>query len=167
MDDPDFWNGLNEDEEYHCEKCGKVFSMRVQNDGRFDYDEGTGCCQVCHKVFCEDCGNWHAFGERYEKICLNCFNEKILYAFEEWLEIFDSEYCHNQCDDCFLFFKKGCMMQLLHELIEMTFYTDEIRQIEQQRELNRIQRKNREAEKEWEKQLREFHVQPSEKRRRR
>jgi len=33
-------------EEFHCEKCGIVFSMQVQNNGKFDYDDGTGCCEV-------------------------------------------------------------------------------------------------------------------------
>jgi hypothetical protein len=140
-----------EDEECRCEKCGKVFSLRMQNTGEYDYDEGNGCCENCYKFFCEDCGKWHIYGGRYKRICETCFNEEMLDSFSEWHDIFEDEYCDKQCDDCPFFFKKGCMMILLKELVDMAFYTEDLKK----REIDRIQDKNRKAEKEWQKQLHE------------
>jgi hypothetical protein len=153
-------DGWIEDEEFHCEKCGKVFSLRIQNTGEYDYDEGAGCCEKCYKFFCEICGNWHIYGGRYKRICETCFNEEMLDSFSEWYDIFEDEYCDRQCDDCPFFFKKGCMMILLKELVDMAFHTTEIKQ----RELERIQKRNREAVKKWEDELREAGAKPSQKR---
>jgi hypothetical protein len=75
----------------------------------------------------------------------------MLAAFLEWHDIFEDEYCEKQCDDCPFFFKKGCMMMLLKELVDMTFHTKELKKVE----LNRIQDKNQETEKEWARQLHE------------
>lgn len=144
-------SGWMVDEECHCDNCGKVFYMRTQNNGEYDYDEGYGCCEKCYKFFCDDCGQWRTYGERYKKICKTCFDEEMLDAFWEWYDIFEDEYCENKCDNCSFFFKKGCMMILLKELVDMTFYTKEVKEVE----LKRIQDKNRRAEKEWEKQLHE------------
>jgi hypothetical protein len=140
-----------EDEEYTCHKCGKKFYMRVQDDGRgIAFDEGTGLCNVCGKPFCADCGEWRTYGDKYGKICATCFNENILYDFTEWYDIFKNEYCDHLCDDCPFFFKKGCMMILLHGLVEMAFHTEGVKKIE----LERIQKRNRKAEKMWEDELR-------------
>jgi hypothetical protein len=149
------------DEEYTCHKCGKKFYMRIQDDGRgLDFDEGTGRCEACGKPFCADCGEWRSYGEEYKKICKTCFNQELLYNFLDWYEIFEDGYCDRQCDDCQFFFKKGCMMMLLRDLVDTAFHTDEIKQ----KELKRRQKRNMEAEKEWEDELREAGVKPSTKR---
>jgi hypothetical protein len=141
-----------EDEIYHCSKCDKEVIMRIQdNNGEFDFDPGEGRCEICSSIFCEKCGNWHTYSNKYKRICETCFNEEILDGFSEWYDIFEDEYCDNQCDDCPFFFKKGCMMILLKELIDMAFYTKELKD----RELKRVQDKNRKAEKELVKQLHE------------
>jgi hypothetical protein len=148
--------GGYEDEEYTCHKCGKKFYMRVQDDGRgFDFDEGTGLCDVCGKPFCADCGEWRTYGDKYKKICTTCFNENILYDFAEWHDIFENEYCDRQCDGCPFFFKKGCMMILLRELVDMAFHTEGVKK----NELERLQKRNRRAEKMWEEELRNAGVQ--------
>jgi hypothetical protein len=143
---------LIEDEECRCEKCGKTFYLRIQSTGEYDYDEWCGCCEKCYKFFCEDCGNWHIYGGRYKRICEPCFNEEMLDSFSEWYDIFKDEYCDKECDDCPFFFKKGCMMILLKELVDMAFYTKELKD----RELKKIQEKNRKAEKEWANELHEM-----------
>ncbi|MDR1219680.1 MAG: hypothetical protein LBK73_08745 [Treponema sp.] len=151
-----FSEGGYEDEEYTCHKCGKKFYLRVQDDGRgLDFDEGAGLCDVCGKPFCADCGEWRTYGNKYKKICTTCFNENILYDFAEWHDIFENEYCDRQCDGCPFFFKKGCMMILLRELVDMAFHTEGVKK----NELERLQKRNRRAEKMWEEELRNAGVQ--------
>jgi hypothetical protein len=146
-----------EDEEYTCHQCGKKFYMRVQDDGRgLDFDEGTGLCDICGKSFCSDCCNWHTYGGKYKRICETCFDEEVLTNFAEWYDIFIEEYCDTQCDGCPFFFKKGCMMILLHELVVMAFHTEGVKKIE----LERLQKRNRKAEKMWADELRNAGVQP-------
>jgi hypothetical protein len=141
-----------EDEICHCSKCNKEVIMHIQdNNGEYDFDSGEGRCEICYCIFCEKCGKWHTYGDKYKKICETCFNEEALNGFTEWHDIFEEWYCDNQCDDCPFFFKKGCIMMLLKELVAMAFHTKELKEIE----LKRIHDKNRKAEKEWEKQLHE------------
>jgi len=143
-----------EDEKYRCEKCEKVFSMRIQDSGIFDFDEGTGRCEKCYKCLCEKCGDWHTYGDRYAKLCKTCFNDEMLCDFFEWYDIFENEYCERNkgnCDECPFFFKKGCMMMFLKGLTNEAFYTEELKQAD----IERLQKKNRLAEREWEKQLKE------------
>jgi hypothetical protein len=151
--DDDFEDSIGyEDEVCHCKKCNKEIIMRVQdNNGEVDFDPGEGRCEICYGIFCEKCGNWHTYGGKYKKICKTCFNEEVLNNFTKWHDIFEDEYCDRQCDDCPFFFKKGCMMILLEELVDMAFHTKELKQIE----LERLQRRNRKAEKEWENQVHE------------
>jgi hypothetical protein len=153
------WEEDNEDtiweeEEYHCVKCGAVLFMRLQSNGSIGLDEGHDRCEECFDVYCKDCGNWFTYGDRYKKICETCFNKEILEEFAEWHEIFEDEYCHRHesgCDGCPFFFKTGCMMMLFDALVDTAFHTKELKK----EELNRLQQKNRQAEKEWEKHLKE------------
>jgi hypothetical protein len=148
----EFEDGLGyEDEEYHCAKCGKHFYQRIKDSGDIDFDEGAGRCGICNKCFCEECGQWHTYGGKYKRICKTCFDGEILDSFSKWYDIFKDEYCDIQCDDCPFFFKKGCMMILLQELVDMAFHTKELKEVE----LRRLQDKNRRAEEEWERHLHE------------
>jgi DNA-directed RNA polymerase subunit RPC12/RpoP len=158
----DEFEGWCEDEEYRCSKCGKPFYLRTQETGKIDFDERTGSCEICGEYLCEKCGNWHKYGDKYNKICKNCFDSEMLYDFEDWYENFENEYCNHQCDDCPFFSKRSCMMIFLHELVEEAFHTKELKEIERQRELKRIQRRNDAAIKEWTKQLRELGSHPIE-----
>jgi hypothetical protein len=148
--------GGYEDEEYHCSKCGKVFYLRYQDVGGIGFDSGYGQCPICHNHFCDECAQWHSYGDRYKKICKTCFNQEIINDFSDWYDIFNKEYCDRQCDDCPFFFKKGCMMILLHELVDVAFHTEDIKKIE----LERLQKMNRKAEKLWEEELRNAGIQP-------
>jgi hypothetical protein len=153
-DDLDHSDGISGDEEYQCEKCGKVFYIRIQDGGQLDFDEGTGRCDVCKSVYCENCGNWHTYGGKYDRLCETCFNEELLNGFAEWYNIFQVEYCEKKynrsCDECPFFFKKGCMMMILDDL-KNVFHTNELTK----RELNRLQQKNKKAVAEWQKELKE------------
>jgi hypothetical protein len=154
MDD-DFEDSIGyEDEIYHCKKCGKEIIRRIQDtenrgDGEFDFDPEEGKCEICYAVYCGKCGGWNTFGGKYRRICGTCFNEKILAIFSEFYDVFNDGYCNNQCDDCLFFFKKGCIIKLLNELLDITFHTQELKQVE----IQRIQRRNREAEKNWKERL--------------
>jgi hypothetical protein len=157
-DDLDHSDGVPWDEEYRCEKCGKVFYMRIQNGGDRDFDEGTGRCDKCNSVYCEKCGNWHTFDEEYNKLCETCFNKKLLKSFKEWLDIFQEESCYNNhknsdksCDDCIFFYKKGCMMYLFEELIKMQLDPKPDKNFKYER-TKRINQKNFA---EWQKELKE------------
>jgi hypothetical protein len=151
-----------EDEEYRCHKCGEIFYMRVQKDGRFDFDEGIGGrCEKCGRVFCDPCGDWRTFGGEYGKICQTCFCGELLGGFAEWRDVFKEEYCDlyrdkEGCDACPFFFKKGCMMMLLNDLLETAFHTEDLKKAE----IERLQHKNKEAVKEWEIRLKEAGVKP-------
>jgi hypothetical protein len=110
----------------------------------------VGTCEKCHKVINGDY-KWHRYGKKYNRICQSCFDEEILDDFLAWHDIFEEEYCEKirqeeSCDDCPFFFKKGCMMMLFHGLIGNIFHSKDI-------ELKRLQKRNWEAVKEWEKQL--------------
>jgi hypothetical protein len=143
--------GAIENEEYRCEKCGAVFSMQVQNNGKIEYDEGSGCCEKCYKFLCKDCGKWYTYGGRYGQICESCFKEELLDSFAEWHDIFQDEFCYNKkdsdlsCDDCIFFFKKGCTMMFIDELINYAFYTKEMKQ----KDLKRLQEKNLKNVNDW------------------
>jgi hypothetical protein len=97
MSDVEF-GGWYEDEEYRCSKCGKQFYLRPQDTGNIDFDEGTGSCEICGKYFCEECGDWHKYGDKYNKICKTCFGAEMLYDFKDWYDIFEEEYCERHCD---------------------------------------------------------------------
>jgi hypothetical protein len=143
------------EEEYHCSKCGKIFYMKYQDIGGIGYDPGYDKCPICYKHLCDECAQWHSYGDRYKKICKTCFNEEILYDFTDWYDIFNDEYCDRQCDDCPFFFKKGCMMILLYELVGMAFHTEEVKKVE----LERLQKRNRKAEKMWREELKNVGIQ--------
>jgi len=113
-------------------------------------EQDTAGCEKCRKTFTKDY-KWHGYGEKYARLCRDCFEELLLDDFLAWHDIFQNEYCDRRegcCDDCPFFFKKGCMMIILHDLIGDIFHLKEF-------ELNRLQQKNKEAVAEWEKELKE------------
>jgi hypothetical protein len=156
--DLDHSDGVSGDEEYECKKCGKVFYMRIQDGGKFDFDEGTGRCDECNKVYCKECGDWRTFDEEYEKLCETCFNKKLLASFREWLDIFQEGSCYNyrensgkSCDDCIFFCKKYCMIYLFEELLKMQLDPEPDKTFKYER----TKRINQRHFAEWQKELKE------------
>jgi hypothetical protein len=153
------------DEEYHCSKCGKVFFMRHQDEGGIDFDPGTGRCDGCGKVFCADCVKWHDYEDRQgydDTLCEDCFNDRLLEDFNAWYEQFEKGYCEPKeraCDDCPFFFKDGCMAIFLKELVDLPLHTAGVKALE----IDRIQKRNRKKERDWEEKLKGAGVKPASK----
>jgi hypothetical protein len=159
-DEYENWDG---GDECLCSKCGRLLFPLPQNAETIDFDEEAGRCEICGKYFCGKCGNWHKYSDKYVQICKNCFDSEMLYDFEDWHDAFEEEYCDRHCDDCPFFSGRSCMMIFLHELVEKAFHTKELKEIERQREIARLQRQNDAAIKEWTKQLRDAGITPRKK----
>jgi hypothetical protein len=61
--------------EYHCAKCGKTFDLSPKESEGFDFEGHAGKCLKCGQIFCDECGDWHTYGE--QPICGECYNKEI------------------------------------------------------------------------------------------